>query len=114
MYEDTEDTPDANTFQWFQQGDVLIKPVAAIPHGAETVGHRVLAEGEATGHMHVAEAEEVRLFVYDGVLYMRVPAGGTRVVHEEHRALDVPPGDYQIGIVREYDHFAEASRPVID
>lgn len=110
----SEDELSEEHFRWFQQGDVTIKPVEKIPRGAKAVETRVLAEGEATGHMHVAEAEDVRLFLHDGVLYMRVPAAGTRIVHEEHHALDVPPGDYVIGIIREYDHFAEAARPVID
>ena len=98
---------------WYQQGDVTIKPVATIPKGANPLGGRVLAEGEATGHKHLAEAEDVLLFMHAGALYMRVPSG-TRIVHEEHNALDVPPGDYQVGKVREYDHFAEESKePVI-
>lgn len=101
------------TFEWYQQGDVTIKPVAAIPEGAEPVGGRVLREGEATGHAHRATAADVRLFLKDGALYMRVPSG-TEVVHEEHRALRVPPGDYVVGAVREYDHFAEEARFVLD
>jgi hypothetical protein len=97
----------------FQQGDVLLRRIEAMPEAAKPIGVRVLAEGEATGHKHLAEAGDVTLFVHDGALYMRAPSG-TRVVHEEHRALDVPPGDYLVGKVREYDHFAEASRPVFD
>jgi hypothetical protein len=94
---------------WYQQGDVIIKPVTVIPDGANPVGGRVLAEGEATGHKHQAEAEDVLLFMHAGTLYMRVPSG-TRIVHEEHKELDVPPGDYLVGKVREYDHFAETSK----
>jgi hypothetical protein len=44
---------------------------------------------------------------------MRAPTG-TEVVHEEHRAFSVPPGTYRIGAVREYDHFAEEARSVLD
>ena len=109
----SDDTGDERTLPWYQQGDVTIKPVAAIPEGASPAGGRVLAEGEATGHKHVAEAQDVLLFTHEGALYMRVPSG-TRIIHEEHRALDIPPGDYLIGTVREYDHFAEQSRPVFD
>ncbi|MFN2598979.1 MAG: hypothetical protein ABR563_17545 [Pyrinomonadaceae bacterium] len=98
---------------WYQQGDVTIKPVARIPEGASPLGSRVLAEGEATGHKHLAEAEDVRLFMHEGTLYMRVPSG-TRVVHEEHRGIAIPPGDYLVGKVREYDHFAERSLPAHD
>jgi hypothetical protein len=98
---------------WYQQGDVTIKPVAQIPNGATATGSRVLAEGEATGHKHRAEAEDVQLFLYEGALFMRAPSG-TTIVHEEHHVLEIPPGDYQIGAVREYDHFGEEARAVID
>lgn len=109
----SDNTGNDPTRVWYQQGDVTIKPVAVIPDGASPQGGRVLAEGEATGHMHRAEAADVTLFLHDGALYMRAPSG-TRIVHEEHHALDIPPGDYLVGQVREYDHFAEMSRPVYD
>ena len=108
MAEETE-----NERAWYQQGDVTIKPVSAIPAGAADTLNRVLAEGEATGHKHFAEAEDVRLFMHEGALYMRAPTG-TTVVHEEHKVLEIPPGDYLIGTVREYDHFAEVARPAWD
>jgi len=115
----SDETGNDSTTNWYQQGDVTIKPVAAIPNDANPVGGRVLAEGEATGHKHQVEAEDVLLFMHEDTLYMRVPSG-TRVVHEEHSALDIPPGDYLVGKVREYDHFAEQSlpelsvRPIVD
>ena len=28
--------------------------------------------------------------------------------------LEVPPGDYVVGTVREYDHFVEEAKPVVD
>ena len=98
---------------WFQQGDVIIKPVKAVPTDAQPLGTRVLREGEATGHAHVATGEGVQLFIRGEALYMRVPAG-TEVVHEEHATITVPPGVYEISAVREYDHFAEEARPVLD
>ena len=39
---------------------------------------------------------------------------GATIAHEEHCALEIPPGDYQIGTQLEYDHFAEEVHPVID
>jgi hypothetical protein len=98
---------------WYQQGDVTIKPVDAIPTGATASDSRVLAEGEATGHKHLAEAEDVKLYLHEGALYMHAP-NGTTVIHEEHRAVAIPPGDYLIGTVREFDHFAGQSRRVFD
>lgn len=96
-----------------QQGDVLIESVAAIPEGAQAVPHKTLREGEATGHAHRAVAEDAQLFIVGDNLYLRAPSG-TEVVHEEHNAVTLPPGDYRIDGVREYDHFAEEARYVAD
>ncbi len=109
----SEERREAEGLVWFQQGDVTIKPVKKIPKSAKPVAGRVLREGEATGHAHVATGDDVQLFVLDGRLYMRVPTG-TEVVHEEHNAINVPAGVYEVGAVREYDHFEEDWRPVID
>jgi hypothetical protein len=109
---------ETNDHIWYQQGDVLIKPVDEIPENAAVIEGGVLAEGEATGHAHRAIAVDVQLFVFEGTRYMRVPQK-TEIVHEEHKPINLPAGDYTIGIVREYDHFAEEkrseeTRPVVD
>lgn len=98
--------------QYWQQGDVLLKP-ASIPQDAKERFGRVLREGEATGHAHVAVADDVKLFIVDDTLFMSAPSG-TTVVHEEHGPIEVPPGDYRIDAVQEFDHFAEEAREVID
>ncbi|MDQ3804297.1 MAG: hypothetical protein M3416_10750 [Acidobacteriota bacterium] len=85
-----------------------------IPKRAERLPHRVLREGEATGHAHRAVEEDVTLHIAGGQLYMRVPGGGARVVHEEHRTQVIPPGDMAVGGCREMDHFEEEAREVVD
>ena len=99
---------------WYQQGDVLIRP-ARIPAKAQPKEGRTLAKGEATGHAHVVEGE-AELLALGEKLFLRVLAGDVRVVHDEHGPISLPPGDYEVGRVREYDHFAEApaSQPVRD
>jgi len=109
--------------KWYQQGDVIIEPVQGIPDGSKRIsaGPRgfVLAEGEVTGHAHVIEreAEELAgLMMYrgeDGYYYIRIERPVT-VRHEEHRAIEIPEGFYRVRRVREYDHFAEEARPVVD
>ena len=37
-----------------------------------------------------------------------------QVVHEEHGTIDLPIGAWEVGRVREYDHFAEDARVVRD
>lgn len=100
-----------------QQGDVLIELVESIPKRAylvkPTKGRHILAEGEATGHAHVIVDEELEMFEEYDVLYMNVPKEAT-VTHEEHKPIAVPPGQYRVRKVREYDHFAKESRLVRD
>jgi hypothetical protein len=101
--------------KWIQQGDVTIRPLSGgIPPTANRLSHKTLAEGEATGHHHVAVAEDVTLYATkDGRLVMDAPSG-TTIKHEEHGAVEVPSGIWEVGRVQEYDHFAEEARNVQD
>lgn len=95
-----------------QQGDVLIKKIDAVK-GTE-VNHLVLAEGEVTGHAHRVTEGDATLYSDNGTLYLHVESEKAVVTHEEHHAVTIPHGDYQIGIVKEYDHFLEEVREVKD
>lgn len=105
---------------FYQQGDVLIRQVDFIPEDLEAREDGILAEGEATGHAHRVVGEGTRLFGSPlGDVFMDVPKR-IEVVHEEHKKIALPPGKYQVSIVREYDHFEKetphrsAIRPVVD
>lgn len=99
---------------YIQQGDVIISP-SVIPSDAKKSDTNVLQEGEATGHAH-------RLFDGDYQVYEEPKTKQkhlrlltpTALRHEEHKEIILPPGDYHIGIVREYDHFSEEARRVAD
>jgi len=96
-----------------QQGDVLIFP-KSVPKGATIkAGRAILAFGEATGHCHEAIGDGVEMYEKDGALYLSAPHGA-KVTHQEHHTQTLDPGTYQIGIVKEYDHFAEEARNVRD
>ena len=74
----------------------------------------VLAEGEVTGHAHVAYGAEASIDER-GVLTLTVGDSPTKVVHEEHNPVVIEtPGDYSIGIVQEYDPIEREARPVYD
>ena len=45
---------------------------------------------------------------------MKGDAAGLESSPQSPRLLQIPPGDYLIGIVREFDHFAGESRRVFD
>lgn len=96
-----------------QQGDVLIERCDAIPGDAVALDHRTLAEGEATGHYHEAQAGATLLEVSPSERYLHVDRK-TTVTHQEHHTVTVPPGDYRVRRVREYDHFLEEAREVAD
>ena len=107
-----------------RQGDVLLvrldeAPAAFLagtgrrldPVGREH-GRIVLAEGEATGHAHVIESEDVELLREDAQLLapdqppaLYLVVNGTAAVsldHEEHASLEVLPGVYRVVRQREY------------
>lgn len=103
----------------YQQGDILVVKVDELPDGTtEKLDHGVLAEGEMTGHAHRLDADLVaqgivQLLKINGELYMRA-LKEVQVTHEEHNPVTIPPGDYKVEGVREYDHFAEEARRVAD
>lgn len=75
--------------------------------------HRKLALGEVTGHFHLAASETASLWDCDGTMVLDAP-DGTDVTHQEHHTISLPPGQYERRIVREYDHWAEEAREVLD
>ena len=95
-----------------QQGDVLIKKVNGIK--GKKLNHLTLAVGEATGHHHTITEGDAELYELDGVLYLRVNSEEATLTHQEHKPVVIPRGEYEIGIVEEYDHFAEEARNVVD
>ena len=97
----------------FQHGDVLIF-TGDIPADVVPAKDNILAEGEATGHMHRLSGSDVEVLQLGDKLFARVRSGDAKVTHEEHDTIALPPGDYQIGRVQEFDHFAEEARNVAD
>jgi len=64
----------------------------------------VLARGEATGHAHRIETDGfAEAYSKDGNLFLRVVGSPAKVVHEEHRTIQLPPGTYRVWRQREYD-----------
>ena len=103
-----------------QQGDVCVES-AKIPSGAAPRKRHargiVLAEGESTGHAHVVTCgacTDAELLELGDRVFLRIMGGDATVIHEEHGPVTLPPGEYEIGIVKEYDYDREESRNVID
>jgi len=85
-----------------RQGDLLIVKVRKIPDDAIKQNNRVLAEGEATGHLHELDKGEV--YEKEGVLYFKVDSNGpATLIHPEHKAVTFEPGEYKVIRQREYE-----------
>jgi hypothetical protein len=104
----------------YRQGDVLIvrtehRLTDTAARVAREGGRLVLARGEATGHAHAIDSTLAEMFDEgDGRLYLHVIDGPERVrlIHEQHDAIALPPGLYEVRRQREYS--PEAIRPVMD
>jgi len=76
----------------------------------------VLAEGEVTDHAHVIQ-QDVELFQdteNDNKKWMIINSP-ISIMHEEHDQIDIEtPGEFEVGIVQEYDHLMEEARKVAD
>lgn len=106
--------------QYALHGDVIITRVDMLPEnfaGMETEPKNALAYGELTGHVHQLCGEP-------GVDFdLRVSPAGERHLkivqptmlrHQEHDPILLKPGNYQIGIQREFDPFEKLIRSVQD
>lgn len=118
-------TKGANLIQ-FQQGDVILKTTKVPTGDFEMVEDPILQHGEATGHAHrlqfrhdsirtsgTCKQWEILKDKHSPTRYLKV-LEPTDLTHEEHKKITIPPGEYEIAIVQEYDHFLEEARQVID
>lgn len=95
----------------YQQGDVLLK-TTDIPKKAKQVQDPVLVRSAVTGHTHSVSLQ-AEVFEYEGKKYIKAKKTFA-LTHQEHHTLKVPPGEYWVDAVQEYDHFAEEARAVAD
>ena len=101
-----------------RQGDVFIRsakiPATAIKRDNKETGRLVLAYGEVTGHAHAISTLDFEVEAYEvaGKTYLRVQGEPATLKHEEHAHLQIPVGDYEVVIQREYT--PEAIRNVAD
>lgn len=107
----------------YRQGDVLLMPAKAIPANLKSDNRAkcILAYGEVSGHHHRFEGGHVTAFYKEGdvgsplgggsnlrgsatdVVFVSIPKAGASLIHEEHDAIAVAPGIYEIRRQREFD-----------
>lgn len=85
-----------------RQGDLLIVKVHALPADCIKRSHRVLAEGELTGHKHELDLGQV--YEREGTIFFHVPQELNAILrHDEHGPITLMPGFYRVIRQREYD-----------
>ena len=92
----------------YRQGDLLFVKAENMPKGIFRSKDSVILRGEATGHSH----KLVNGVVFKSFLFMRrteeiwVKVGEDgRVIHEEHKTLELPTGVYQVIRQREFNPY---------
>jgi len=95
-----------------RQGELVVKPCNKIQ--GKKLDHLILAEGEATGHLHAVTKGNAELYEKDGVMYLKVISDVAELTHPDHKTLAIPEGDYEIITQREYQVGEEQYREVKD
>ena len=91
----------------YRQGDVLIfeVPPEHIKNYSTKVRHNgediILALGEVTGHRHRISSAYVTEYK-DGRRRLLDVHKQSKVLHEEHNPIPLPPGTYEVKIERQY------------
>ena len=102
-----------------RQGDIALKAVphlsGEIPNSkvvAKENGRVVLAHGEVTGHCHAIDSNSARLLeTEDGRRFLKLVAP-EQLVHDEHSAIELPAGTYEV--IRQCEYTPGAIRQVAD
>ena len=104
----------------FRQGDILLieagEPGAlrSISVTPDRLGRFILAEGEATGHVHAVTADSAVLVETGTQRFLLVTGGGVELTHDEHAAIHIPAGTWRVVRQRESDSSWKWNRLVSD
>ena|SRR3989304_5333251 len=86
----------------YRQGEVRVKEIESIPSEAVRVkGGEVLAVGKSNLHSHKLTGKGFQVLELKGKKYIKVKTV-TSLVHEEHKTIKLPKGNYRVQIQREY------------
>ncbi|MEH2321438.1 hypothetical protein [Nostoc sp.] len=103
MFNDSNNSQANQASVLYRHGDVLIRRIANLPVGTQRRVGATLAHGEITGHSHrIQQSNAVQLWVHGSDLFVEVKEASATLVHEEHRAIELPQGVYRVWRQREY------------
>ncbi|MHB1125322.1 MAG: hypothetical protein ACYC0T_21770 [Ramlibacter sp.] len=99
----------------YRHGDIYLKKVEDIPKGLDVKNITVLAEGEATGHLHQFTAP-VKAYTRTEDIDARFLEimSDVELTHPEHKTISIAPGKYEVHHEQEFDYFTEEIRRVAD
>jgi hypothetical protein len=87
----------------YRHGDVLLRRIAQLPRDVQPQIGVTLAHGEATGHRHrILQGSAVQLWAQGNTLFLEVKEPTATLIHEEHKAIELPQGLYRVWQQREY------------
>jgi len=88
----------------YRHGDVIVREVKSIPTKAKELSTKkaVLALGEVTGHSHQVNGA-LAFFGFDEERYLKIQRGIGALTHEEHGRIELPAGNYEVIIQRDYE-----------
>jgi hypothetical protein len=97
-----------------RQGDVMIVPCNSIPAKLKRTKRVTLAFGEATGHHHTIERGAVGYADNEVSLaeYLEVEEALALLEHQEHDAIEIPKGKYQV--IRQFEYSPAELKRVTD
>ena len=86
----------------YRHGDVLLASIASLPPNVHKRAGTILATGELTGHSHrIQQQDAIQLWTRGHELFLEVKQAAT-LIHEEHRAIELPSGIYRVWKQRQY------------
>lgn len=88
----------------YRQGDLLLRRIAELPKNLKEKD-AILLRGETTGHAH--RMQNAQVMVAESGQQFVVAGENSQLIHEEHDAIDIPKGVYEVSRQREYDPVAE-------
>jgi hypothetical protein len=97
------------TLKQYRQGDVLLVEIEQPSRTGKPIdpedGRIILARGELSGHAHAIQGNDGQAQLFEGRgdrRYLMLTDVG-RLEHEEHGAIVLGPGWYEVRRQREYD-----------
>ena len=99
-----------------RHGDLLIREISSIPHGAKAISTNIIAEGEKTGHNHVLNGSHQ---IYETIEPTQKQINfeakqQLKIEHPEHNTIIIPKGIYTVVHERHLNVFLDRVEEVVD